>query len=32
MMVLASSGVFAIKYPENPLSQIIESIAQQVMS
>lgn len=32
MMVLASSGVFAIKYPDNPLSQIIESIAQQVMS
>ncbi|MGG6294763.1 MinD/ParA family ATP-binding protein [Leptolyngbya sp. AN02str] len=31
MMVLASSGVFAIKYPDNSLTQTIEAIAQQIM-
>lgn len=32
MMILASAGVFTIKHPEHPLSQIIESIAQQVVA
>jgi len=32
MMVLASSGIFSLKYPNNPLSQVIESIAQQVVA
>ncbi|MEO1144959.1 MAG: MinD/ParA family protein [Cyanobacteria bacterium J06638_22] len=31
MMVLASSGIFSMKYPENPLSSVIESIAQQIV-
>lgn len=30
MMVLASSGIFSLKFPENSLSQVIEGIAQQV--
>lgn len=32
MMVLASSGIFAVKHPDNPLSQTIEAIAQQIIS
>lgn len=31
MMVLASSGIFSLKFPENSLSQVIEGIAQQVI-
>lgn len=32
MMVLASSGIFALKHPDHPLTKVIEAIAQQVMS
>lgn len=32
MMMLASSGIFTIKYPDNPLTKVVEAIAQQVMS
>ncbi|MBD1914122.1 MULTISPECIES: MinD/ParA family protein [unclassified Leptolyngbya] len=31
MMVLASSGIFSLKYPENSLSRVIEGIAQEVI-
>lgn len=31
MMVLASNGIFALKYPNHPLSGVIEAIAKQVM-
>jgi MinD-like ATPase involved in chromosome partitioning or flagellar assembly len=30
MMILASAGVFALKYPNHSLSQVIENIARQV--
>lgn len=32
MMVLASSGIFSLKYPDNPLSMVIDGIAKQVMN
>ena len=32
MMMLASSGIFCLKYPDNPLSQVIEGVAQQIMA
>lgn len=32
MMMLASSGIFVLKYPSNPMSQLVESIARQVMA
>jgi len=31
MMILASGGIFSVKYPDNPLSEVIEGIAQQIM-
>lgn len=31
MMVLASNGIFSVKYPDNPLSGVIETIAQQIL-
>ncbi|MBD2462617.1 MinD/ParA family protein [Oscillatoria sp. FACHB-1407] len=32
MMVLASAGVFSIKYPDHHLTKVIDAIARQVMS
>jgi len=32
MMVLASTGIFTIKYPNNPLTGVVEAIAHQVMA
>lgn len=32
MMVLASSGIFSLKYPDHPLTQIIDHIARTVMA
>jgi MinD-like ATPase involved in chromosome partitioning or flagellar assembly len=32
MMILASTGIFALKHPDNPLTAIINSIANQVMA
>jgi septum site-determining protein MinD len=32
MMVLASSGIFSIKYPDNSLTKIVEGIARQIVS
>ncbi len=32
MMVLASNGVFAVKFPHHPLTQVIEAIASQIMN
>lgn len=32
MMMLASSGIFCLKYPDNSLSQVIEGVAQQIMA
>jgi septum site-determining protein MinD len=32
MMILASSGLFTLKHPDNPLTKVIDSIARQVMS
>jgi MinD-like ATPase involved in chromosome partitioning or flagellar assembly len=32
MMILASSGLFAMKYPTHPLTQVIDAIARQIMS
>jgi septum site-determining protein MinD len=31
MMVLASAGVFSMKYPDHPLTKVVDSIARQVM-
>ena len=31
MMMLASSGIFCLKYPDNPLSQTIQEVARQIM-
>ncbi len=31
MMVLASAGVFTLKYPDHPITKIMDSIARQVM-
>ncbi len=31
MMVLASSGIFSLKYPDNELTKIVDAIAQQIM-
>lgn len=31
MMVLASSGLFTVKYPDNPLTQVFDSVAQRIM-
>lgn len=31
MMVLGSNGVFAIKFPSHPLTQVIEAIANQII-
>jgi septum site-determining protein MinD len=31
MMVLASTGIFSVKYPHHPLTQIVEAIAHQIM-
>jgi MinD-like ATPase involved in chromosome partitioning or flagellar assembly len=32
MMVLASSGLFTLKYPDHVLTQVIDSIARQIVS
>lgn len=32
MMVLASTGIFTIKYPNNPLTGVVGAIARQVMA
>ncbi|BAU41438.1 MinD/ParA family protein [Leptolyngbya sp. O-77] len=32
MMVLASTGIFTMKYPNNPLTNVVEAIAHQVMA
>lgn len=32
MMVLASNGIFAIKYPDHALTKVIDAITRQVMS
>ena len=31
MMVLASAGVFALKYPDNQLTKVVESVANYIM-
>lgn len=31
MMMLASSGIFSLKFPENPLTRVVEAIALQIM-
>lgn len=31
MMVLASSGIFSLQYPDHPMTDVIDSIAQQIM-
>ena len=31
MMILASAGIFSLKYPNHPLTQTMDSIARQVM-
>ncbi|MFZ4667400.1 MAG: MinD/ParA family ATP-binding protein [Prochlorotrichaceae cyanobacterium] len=31
MMILASAGIFSLKYPDHPLTQTMDSIARQVM-
>ncbi|GAB4285723.1 MAG: MinD/ParA family protein [Oscillatoriaceae cyanobacterium] len=32
MMILASKGLFCLKYPDNPLSQVLQSVANQIIS
>jgi septum site-determining protein MinD len=32
MMVLASKGIFSVKFPEHPLSKIVEGIAKHIMA
>lgn len=32
MMVLASSGIFSLKYPDHPVTGIMDGIAQQIMN
>ncbi|MGK7928521.1 MAG: MinD/ParA family protein [Spirulina sp.] len=32
MMILASEGIFALKYPDNPLTQIIDNIARDIIT
>jgi MinD-like ATPase involved in chromosome partitioning or flagellar assembly len=32
MMVLASKGIFSVKYPDHPLSKVVEGIAKQIMA
>lgn len=32
MMILASAGVFSVKYPDHSLSKVIEGIAQQIVA
>lgn len=32
MMVLASSGIFSLKYPDHPLTKVVEAIAQQIIA
>ena len=32
MMVLASSGIFSLHYPNHPMTKIIDAIAQQIMN
>jgi septum site-determining protein MinD len=32
MMVLASSGIFSIKFPQHPLTKVIDSIARQIVN
>lgn len=32
MMILASSGIFSLKYPDHPMTGVIDAIAQQIMS
>jgi len=32
MMELASSGIFCVQYPDHPFTQVIEAVAQRIMS
>lgn len=32
MMVLASSGIFSIKFPQHPLTKVMDSIARQIVN
>ncbi|HIK08967.1 MAG TPA: MinD/ParA family protein [Oscillatoriaceae cyanobacterium M33_DOE_052] len=32
MMILASKGIFCLKYPDNILSQVLENVAKQIVS
>jgi MinD-like ATPase involved in chromosome partitioning or flagellar assembly len=32
MMVLASSSIFSLKYPDHPVTEIIDAISQQIMN
>jgi hypothetical protein len=32
MMELASSDLFCLRYPDHPLTQVMKSVAQQVMA
>jgi septum site-determining protein MinD len=32
MMVLASAGIFSVKYPQHPLTKVVDAIARQIVS